>query len=62
MDIPLPRIGQPAMRALAAISVTSIEQLTKFTEIEIAQLHGMGPKALKILRDELARNGLKFKK
>ena len=48
-----PKIGAPATRALEAAGYTDLKQLTKVTEAEIAQLHGMGPKALGILREAL---------
>lgn len=56
-----PKIGSPATRALEAAGYTNLKQLTKVTEAEIAQLHGMGPKALGILRDTLKAEGLSFK-
>ncbi|MBL8101397.1 MAG: DUF1801 domain-containing protein [Anaerolineales bacterium] len=56
-----PKIGSPATRALEAAGYTNLKQLTKVTEAEIAQLHGMGPKALGILRDTLKAQGLSFK-
>ncbi|MBI5933218.1 MAG: DUF1801 domain-containing protein [Chloroflexi bacterium] len=57
----LPRIGAPATRALEAAGYTSLKQLTKVSEAELAQLHGMGPKALGILREALKAQGLSFK-
>jgi ERCC4-type nuclease len=56
-----PKIGSPATRALEAAGYTSLKQLTKVTEAELAQLHGMGPKALGILREALKVEGLSFK-
>ena len=56
-----PKIGAPAMRALEAAGYSRLEQLTKITEAELAQLHGMGPKALGILRETLKEKGLSFK-
>jgi hypothetical protein len=56
----LPKIGQPAVRALAGAGVRRLEQLTSFSEAELKQLHGMGPKALGILREALADRGLSF--
>ncbi|MCB0103441.1 MAG: DUF1801 domain-containing protein, partial [Anaerolineales bacterium] len=35
--------------------------LSKLTEAELAQLHGMGPKALRILSEALKAEGLSFK-
>ena len=58
---PFPKIGAPAKRALEAAGYTRLEQLTKVTEAELGQLHGMGPKALGILRDALKEKGLSFK-
>lgn len=58
----LPKIGRPATQALAAIGIQRLEQLTRFSEKEILQLHGMGPKALGILRQALGDRGLAFKK
>jgi uncharacterized protein YdhG (YjbR/CyaY superfamily) len=57
----LPKIGAPAQRALQSIGITSLSQLTKFTEAELGQLHGMGPNALGKLGDALKTNGLSFK-
>ena len=56
-----PKIGAPATRALEAAGYTRLEQLTKITEAELGQLHGMGPKALGILRESLKEKGLSFK-
>ncbi len=56
-----PKISAPATRALEAAGYTNLKQLTKVTEAELAQLHGMGPKALGILREALKAEGLSFK-
>jgi uncharacterized protein YdhG (YjbR/CyaY superfamily) len=58
---PFPKIGSPATNALLAAGYTNLKQLTKVSEAELAQLHGMGPKALGILRDALKAQGLSFK-
>ncbi len=57
----LPKIGKPATQALEAAGYTNLKQLTRVTEAELAQLHGMGPKALGILREALKAEGLSFK-
>lgn len=57
----LPRIGKPATQALKLAGYTHIRQLTRVTEAELAQLHGVGPKALRILRESLKEQGLSFK-
>lgn len=56
-----PKIGRPATQALEAAGYTNLKQLTKVTEVELAQLHGMGPKALGILLEALTAEGLSFK-
>jgi DNA-directed RNA polymerase alpha subunit len=60
-DLP-PKLSQPAHRALAAAGIQSLEQLTRFREAEIKQLHGIGPNALAKLRQALADKGLSFAK
>ncbi|MFF0750928.1 DNA-binding protein [Streptomyces sp. NPDC004267] len=54
----LPRIGAPATRALAAAGYTRLDQLAGVSEKELKALHGMGPKALGLLRAALAERGL----
>jgi uncharacterized protein YdhG (YjbR/CyaY superfamily) len=61
-DNDFPKIGAPATRALEAAGYFRLEQLTKLTEAELGQLHGMGPKALGILRETLKAQGLSFKR
>lgn len=53
-------IAQPALRALAAAGYTTLEQLTEVTEKDLFALHGMGTKAIRILRDALAASGKSF--
>lgn len=57
----LPNIGAPATRALTHAGYTTLKQLTKVSEAELAQLHGVGPKAVRILKETLKANGLSFK-
>jgi hypothetical protein len=53
-------IAQPALRALAGAGYFQLDQLTRVTEEELKQLHGVGPKALEILRRALHERGLRF--
>lgn len=55
-----PKVSQPALRALEAAGITRMEQLTKYSEAEIAGLHGMGPKGVRILKEALKERGLSF--
>lgn len=56
-----PKLGAPAERALAGAGIKTLKQLTKFSEAEIRNLHGVGPNAIGKLRQALAENGLSFK-
>jgi hypothetical protein len=53
-------LSQPAQRALAGAGYRRLEQLTDVRESELRQLHGIGPKALDLLRRALAACGLTF--
>lgn len=55
-----PRIGKVARRELAVHGYTRHEQLTTVTTRELLALHGVGPKAIHILGEELAARGLAF--
>jgi hypothetical protein len=55
------KLGAPARRALIGAGYTRLEQLTKVRESEILKLHGMGPKAIRVLRSALNERGLSFR-
>ncbi len=52
--------GNPARRALEAAGYTRLEQLTGARRAELAKLHGVGPKVLRVLAEALAARGLSF--
>ncbi len=56
----LPKIGNPAQRALVAHRHTRLDQLTGVSEAEVAGWHGIGPKARGSLRAVSAARGLAF--
>lgn len=56
-----PNIGAPATRALEIEGYITLKQLTKVSEAELAQLHGVGPKAIRILHEALKEKGWSFK-
>ena len=57
-DPDLPRnIGAPATRALTAAGYTKRSQLAGVPAAELAKLHGMGPKALRLLQEALQAQG-----
>lgn len=53
-------LGKPAERAFAAAGYSTLEQFTTVSEAELAKLHGVGPKAIRILREALAAEGMSF--
>jgi hypothetical protein len=55
-----PGIPKPALRALTNAGYQRLDQLTTVSEPQLRRLHGMGPKALDILREALAARGLSF--
>ena len=57
----LPKTSNPAESALHLQGIYSLEDLAKYTEKEILNLHGMGPKALGILKEAMKQKGLSFK-
>ncbi len=50
-----PGIGKPALRALAAVGVTRLEQAAALSDRELSALHGVGPKAVRLLREAAQR-------
>ena len=53
-------LAAPARRALATAGISSLEELSRRTEREIAALHGIGGNALATLRAALAASGSSF--
>ena len=58
-DLPV-KLAAPARRALAGAGISRLEQLTRLSEAEISRLHGIGPNAIKQLRQALHAKGLAF--
>lgn len=56
-----PSLGKVARRELAGNGITRYEQLPDLTPGELLSIHGVGPKAVRILEDELSRRGLTFR-
>jgi hypothetical protein len=57
-----PGLSGPALRALLNENITTRKKLSKHSEKEILELHGMGPKSLPTLRALLKEEGLEFRK
>src|ERR1700750_666415 len=57
-DPGLPRnIGAPATRALTAAGYTKLSQLAGVPATDLSALHGVGPKALRLLQEALQAQG-----
>lgn len=56
----LPPIGRPANGALLAAGITTLAQIATHSRRELLAMHGVGPKAVKILEATLADRGLGF--
>ena len=48
-------VGAPARRAFDAAGYTTLEELLAADEKDLLALHGVGPRALRILREEAER-------
>jgi hypothetical protein len=59
-DEPLPQIGAPATRALAAQGITRLADLTHHRSEDLLALHGVGPRAIRILTAALDDQGMSF--
>lgn len=57
----LAALSSPARNALIHEGITTLEQLTNYTEKEILALHGIGPATIPTLRNALADKNLTFK-
>lgn len=58
----LPRLAAPAQRALSGAGLTSLIALSRRTEAEVMDLHGMGPNAMKSLKAAMKKAGVSFAK
>nr|WP_042187226.1 MmcQ/YjbR family DNA-binding protein [Kibdelosporangium sp. MJ126-NF4]CEL17914.1 hypothetical protein [Kibdelosporangium sp. MJ126-NF4]CTQ90861.1 hypothetical protein [Kibdelosporangium sp. MJ126-NF4] len=56
-DLPA-AIGRPATQALLRAGLTTLAQVATRTQHELLELHGVGPKAVRILDEALAQKGM----
>ena len=56
----MPKLAAPATRALHNAGLTTLRQVADVPRHELAGLHGMGPKALRIIEEALAEHGLEL--
>jgi len=59
-DLPA-SIGRPATRALLGAGLTTLQQVATRTEAELLALHGVGPRAVRILSEALAEKGMSLR-
>ncbi len=57
-----PKLSAPALRALQNAKIINLARLSKYTEDEVLNLHGLGPSSLPILKAALKTKKLSFKK
>lgn len=56
----LPPIGRPANSALVAAGIGSLAQVAACSRSQLLTMHGVGPKAVRILEAALEAQGLRF--
>lgn len=56
----LPPIGRPANSALLNAGITSLAEVASLGRRELLAMHGVGPKAVRILEAAAAEHGLAF--
>lgn len=56
-----PKLAAPALRALYNAKIKSLADLTTMSEPELLSLHGMGPNAIKTIKQALTQQGLSLK-
>ena len=54
-------IGKTAARELSCHGITTLRQVAEHSKQELLAIHGVGPKAIRILGEALAAMGLDFK-
>ncbi|CAM3896486.1 MULTISPECIES: RNA polymerase alpha subunit C-terminal domain-containing protein [Paenibacillus] len=57
----LSMLSAPARRALENHGITTLQELSNYSEKDILKFHGMGPASLPKLRTALEARGLSFK-
>ncbi|WP_437662188.1 DNA-binding protein [Sorangium sp. So ce1182] len=50
-------IGKPATRALASVGISRLDQVARWTEPQLLALHGVGPKAVGVIKAALEAQG-----
>jgi predicted flap endonuclease-1-like 5' DNA nuclease len=53
-------VGKVARREIAVHGITRLDQLTSLTAPDLLQIHGVGPKSVRVVAEELDARGLRF--
>ncbi|KQM82586.1 hypothetical protein [Agromyces sp. Leaf222] len=56
----LPPLGRPANSALLLAEITSLEQVAATGRRALLAMHGVGPKAIRLLAEAIDAHGLEF--
>ncbi|MEV6280756.1 hypothetical protein [Nocardia sp. NPDC051832] len=54
-------LGKTAPRELQSAGIDSLSKVSEHTERELLAIHGVGPKAIRILAEALSERGLSFR-
>ena len=60
IDLLLEKLAKPAQRAIQNAGITTFDQLSKYSEKEVSQFHGIGQKALNVIKEEMKEKGFNF--
>lgn len=52
-------IGKPAFTALNLAGIATLKQVAEMTDEELLAMHGVGPKAVRILREAIKQSKIK---
>ena len=53
-------VSRPALRALAGAGLRDLKSLSRVSEQEVSALHGMGPKAMGLIKAAMREAGVRF--
>jgi hypothetical protein len=56
----LPKIGRPANSALLAQGISTLVEVATFGKQRLLALHGVGPKAIRLLTEALDAQGIEW--
>lgn len=60
IDVLLVKLAKPAQRAIMNAGITTLEELSSYSEKEFKELHGIGNNAIETTKKVLSEQGLNF--